>query len=537
MKELSKEEKRLLELDILRMFFVETGIPKDKRLDNEIYYQVYKSKKRYNLIYGGRGSGKSFEIEGKLPIVLISCLPFCRILMIRQVYNSIKGSQFQEICDYIDKWDLYNYFDILKSPMRITHKASENSITFAGMDKPQSLKSIKDVTHVIFGEAFHIDNVEGISVVDKSVRTPRLELDNHKLFFVFNPDNKQHHLFEKFFDDSQEASERFKYYRDNSFILQTTYKDNKFVPEQFSQLIEADSKANPERYKVDALGQWGELKKSNLYYQNFNHDSVVEESLFERVYDSLKPLHITFDFNVFPYISLIINQLNFNAATHELEACQIDEICLTESKEVGNIEATCKAFLKKYHKHIGTVVIYGDKSGHNKKTNALSDFATIFLCMAQTPQNKYIEQVDSATKKLIRVNPNSDYEDLNCIFRLKDQTIRTQNPLHQTRKLFFRRLHSETLNVLPLSRKFSTINAAGQKRQLSELYGNVKIVQKIDSSCRFLIKDFMNVEEDEISGTKSTRDKNLSHTSDASDYFFCQVFDAEFLMIQAELKK
>lgn len=529
-------ERKLIEKDILRMFYANFGIPKDKRLDNEVYYPIYKSKKRYNLIYGGRGSGKSFEIEGKLPLVLIGCLPFCRVMMIRQVYNSIKGSQFQEVCDYIDKWDLYKYFDIFKSPMKIVHKASQNYITFAGMDKPQSLKSIKDITHVIFGEAFQISNEEGVSVVDKSVRTPELKLDNHKLYFVFNPDNKNHWLHEHFFDTSPESVERFDYKRKNSYILKTTYRNNKFINEAFIQLIEADKKANKNRWLVDSLGEWGDIQTTGLYYPNFNYDEVVEDNLHERVYDPLKPLFLTWDFNVYPYISLELSQVNYNPAAHELELCIIDEICLTDEQTIGRIDKTCEALLKKYHKHIGDVVLFGDKSGHNRKTTGLSDYATIRMCLSKVSQAHYQERIDEHGKT-IKYNPYSYYERYGSTFKLKDRTIKSQNPLHTARKVFFERLHSGVLSVLPVSRNIGTKNAAGKSRSLSESFGNVRIVMKIDSKCRYLIRDYQEVKTDEKTGGKSTRDKTLTHTSDAVDYLATEVFDFEYKLIVKELQK
>lgn len=532
---MTEKEKELLELDILLYFHYKYNIPKNEYLDNEVYYPLYKSKKRYNLIWGGRGSGKSFDVEGKLPIVLISCLPFCRVLMVREIFASIKGSQYQEIIDYIDKWQLQSYFSVTKMPMRITHKESGNFIAFAGMDKPDSIKSVKDVTHVVFGEAFQIKSESGFDVVDKSVRTPVIDLT--QIFITFNPDNKSHWLFSKFFDSGTESDNEF--FRENMLSINTNHRHNKFLPYAFRQLIEKDKIGNPQRYRVDGLGQWGDLQSTASYYPNFDSEKQVVSGLKAKKYDANKDLHITLDFNVWPYISLEVMQVHDNFLTNELEVCSIDEICLNEkdngADKVGKIEETIKEFLNRYKDHRGNVYVFGDRNGHNRKTNSVSDYATVFLMLQKTPLDKYITGKSERGVKS-SINPFPEYEDLGCKFKVQDLTNRSNNPRHDARKLFFKRLHSGTMSVAALSRKTGTINAAGTKRPLSELHSGKRIVHYIDSKCRFLIADYINVQESDT-GTKDERDKKLTHTSDAADYFFCMYFDAEFGMVDAELKR
>lgn len=533
---MTKKELELAQLDMLLYFDYKYNIPKCPELDNEVYYPAYYSDKRYNLVWGGRGSGKSFDIEGKLPIVLISSLPFCRILMVRQVFDSIKGSQFQEIIDYIAKWELEKYFKVTTSPMRITHIESGNYISFAGMDKPQSLKSIKDITHIIFGEAFQIKSEEGFDTVDKSVRTPLI--DQTKIYVVFNPDNDRHWIYDKFFNE--ELSDQYEYYREDLLSINTTHWDNKFVPFGFRQLIEKDRVANPERYKVDGLGQWGKLKSLNAYYINFKSETAIISGLQQSKYDPNKALHITFDFNVFPYITLEIIQVIENPTLSELQVCHITEICLNEKQhgreKVGRIEETCYEFLRQFAKHRGNVYVYGDRSGHNKKTNAVSDYSTVFAVLGGQSGNKNIRTIDANSKLPTTSNPYPLFKQLGCTFVVHDMTNKSSNPRHEVRKVFFRRMQAGVLSVSPVSRKLRTQNAAGDKRELSVKYGEWKISQFIDSKCQFLINDYQGVEEAE-DGTKDSRNKNLTHCSDAVDYFYCMYFDAEFDLIEAELKK
>jgi PBSX family phage terminase large subunit len=487
---------------------------------------------------GGRGSAKSYEAVGKLPIIYLCVYPFRKFLIMRQRYNTHKGSTFDELISYIENWGLQSEFQISLSPIGITHKKSGNSILFKGMDKPAAIKSIKDITDIVWEECFEVKSFAGFDVVNKSVRTLEMEKFGgiSKMIIPFNPDNKDHFLYEIFYDPSEEKARKYAYYRENAYYLTTTYRDNQFVSKDFIQLIEADRVANPERYLVDGLGEWGSIKETGLFYRFFDYASSVEFGLKKRVYDASAPLHITFDFNVYPYISLEVTQLNSNAKTAQLEVCTIDEICLTDKMAMGNLQKTVNEFLSRYKNHKGKVVVCGDRAGHSRKTNTVPDFATIFSMLQITPKAKYQKARDT-TNRLIDINPYPEYEESGATFEAIDGTIHSQNPRLKHRQVFFERLHQGRLKVLPLSRNNGTINAAGQTRPLSAQYPNITIVQKIDEeNCKFMIKDYQELKEDFLKGGKSTRNADLGHTSDAMDYQYCQIFDAELAFLVKELK-
>jgi hypothetical protein len=203
---------------------------------------------------------------------------------------------------------------------------------------------------------------------------------------------------------------------------------------------------------------------------------------------------------------------------------------------MGNLQKTVNEFLSRYKNHKGKVVVCGDRAGHSRKTNAVPDFATIFSMLQITPKAKYQKARDT-TNRLIDINPYPEYEESGATFEAIDGTIHSQNPRLKHRQVFFERLHQGRLKVLPLSRNNGTINAAGQTRPLSAQYPNITIVQKIDEeNCKFMIKDYQELKEDFLKGGKSTRNADLGHTSDAMDYQYCQIFDAELAFLVKELK-
>lgn len=529
----TEEEKILWDLDKLEYFDYKYGIPKSSLFDNEIYYPIYDTDKQHVLLRGGRASGKSRAGIGQNCTVLSSCLPFCRIVVVRQYFNSIKGSSFQEIKDYISEWGLDKYFNIRVSPMTITHKESGNFIKFAGLDKPDSIKGIKDITHIIFEEASQIKDWSSVSTVMKSVRTPKF--DNHKFFYIFNPDNIDHWLYDIFYNE--QTADRYSFFRDNSLLLHTTYKDNKFLPKSYVKLLEADRIADPERAKVDCDGEWGTIRKTGLWYQNFDPSSQVVSGLKSKIYDKNKPIYLSFDFNVWPYISLEIGQEYHDKETNEYRICVVGEICLDEGTykdKSGDVAATCREFISRYYKHEGLVYICGDRSGHNRKTNSVSDFATIFAMLGKTKYQDYQVIKDGSTTR--KVDPYPEYEEMQCVFKVVDLTIKGQNPRLDARNLFFKRLFAGTLTILPPSQKFGTKNRIGQVSSLAKKYAGCKVVLLIDSSCKYLIKDYNEVERKE-DGRKDESNKEITHTSDAMDYMAVKLLYAEFKKCEADLSR
>jgi hypothetical protein len=531
-KKLSNTAAELIKIDMLAYFNFLFRIPKSRHFDNEIYYQIYNTNKRYNNIWGGRGSGKSNEVFGKLPIVLISCLPFCRVLMLRQINATHRTSTFQEVRDYITKWKLDKYFKVTVAPMQVTCLLNGNYIIWRGLDNPESIKSVKDITHTLWEETLEIEDEEALATIDKSMRTPLLELDIHRHFFCYNPTDKTHWIYKKFYDEDDGAAEQYAFYRENAYYLNTTHKDNKFVSEIFVAILESEKISNPDRYLVDGLGLWGVLAKTGLFYKQFVYEKIVTDGV-KKYYDINKSLYVTFDFNVFPYISCEISQLRFDAAKNELQMVHFDEICLTDSARVGKVQETCKEFLQRYQRHKGKVYICGDRSGNSRKTASLSDFATIFAMLRKTPPSEYLQERQGT--EIVRMNPYPDYEQLGCTFAVVDITIKGANPRLFAREVFFERLHSGQIKILPLSRNFGTISANGEVRDLSQLYQNCRLVQVIDSTCIKLIKDYQEVRKTEA-GIKDSSRHELTHTSDAADYLYCQLFNPEFNQVLEQLK-
>lgn len=143
--------------------------------------------------------------------------------------------------------------------------------------------------------------------------------------------------------------------------------DNPHISEEYKESLKL---LPPFEYKVFVEGDWEvTLKTGGEFYKHFD----LSRHLCNVEYDSQEPLHISFDFNVNPYITLTIYQIKDNVIY------QIDEIL--NKTPYNNTKQLCQTFAKKYNSHQSTVYVYGDPSGKQQDTRSeqgQNDYTIIF---------------------------------------------------------------------------------------------------------------------------------------------------------------
>lgn len=240
----------------------------NKELFNEIYIDFLHNLQRYNIAYGGRDSGKS---DGIVEIIVIKMLEsgFFRLVLTRKHYVQIKNSQFQTIVDYIKLWNLEKFFHITYSPLQIVCKLNGNMILARGLDSnEESTKSMKDITAIWYEEADEI-SLDAFLETTLTVRSSRT--NKYYEFITFNPQREKCWINDYFFPPKQEYEKEdglfhwVKSTKDNTQILHTTYKDNRFCTPERRALLESLKNQDENHYKVKTLGLWGGALKGLIY--------------------------------------------------------------------------------------------------------------------------------------------------------------------------------------------------------------------------------------------------------------------------------
>lgn len=246
-----------------------------KYLTNEVYYKTRNINSRYLIYYGGAGSGKSVWIAQK---VIIDILTTKRnYLICRKVAKTSKNSTYAEIKGQINRMGLRSLFKFNESNLFIENKALGNKILFVGLDDVEKLKSITfevgKLTNIWIEEASEI-SINDFQQLDLRLRG--LCEYKKQIILSFNPVSALSWLKSYFFDRKN---------RDTK-IIKTTYKDNKFLDEDYIKTLLDLKEKDITFYNIYALGDWGVL--GNLVYNNYKIRKIeTSPHLYDAIYCGL----------------------------------------------------------------------------------------------------------------------------------------------------------------------------------------------------------------------------------------------------------
>ena len=209
------------------------------------FVPLFTNKKRYEIVWGGAGSGKSHIVARKILYRLLKEKD-CKhnFLVIRKVDRTIKRSVFTLIKNIISRWKLTDEFEVNLTDKTITYKLTGSQIMFSGLDDVEKLKSIEGVTSIWCEEATELTQ-EDFEQLDLRLRGETKYIK--QITMTFNPISEQHWIKKIFFDDPI----------DGVFTLKTTYLDNAFIDDEYKMVMDNKKKTNPRYYNIYALGNWG----------------------------------------------------------------------------------------------------------------------------------------------------------------------------------------------------------------------------------------------------------------------------------------
>jgi len=226
------------------------------------FIPYFKDKSRYQVIWGGAGSGKSHKVAR---VVLQRVLKEKHnYLIIRKVDRTIKRSVFALMKSLISSWGLMKEFDINLTDKTMVYRATGSQIMFSGLDDVEKLKSIEGVTSIWVEEATELlqDDFEQL---DLRLRGEHKCLK--QITLTLNPISEQHWIKKIFFDDPIKGV----------FTLKTTYLDNQFIDAEYKMVMENKKKTNPRYYNIYALGNWGTAE--GLIFNNVTQRLIKESEL------------------------------------------------------------------------------------------------------------------------------------------------------------------------------------------------------------------------------------------------------------------
>ena len=224
---------------------------------NPGFREVDRSKKRYIVMKGSAGSGKSVDTAQNYILRLMAdkgrnlvCIRKSDITNRDSTFAELTGAIYRMFGDKADK-----YWQITMSPLKLTCKANGNQIIFRGMNDDKQREKLKSITFqrgkltdVWLEEATELTQAD-LEIIDDRLRGELPPGQFYQIRLTFNPVNKNHWIKKVFFDIPDE----------NVLTHHSTYLSNRFIDEAYRARMERRKIVDPEGYQIYGLGEWGEI--------------------------------------------------------------------------------------------------------------------------------------------------------------------------------------------------------------------------------------------------------------------------------------
>jgi phage terminase large subunit len=252
---------------------------------------------KFYFLVGGYGSSKSYHVALKLMLKLLQ--EKRTALVVREVYETIRESCFSLLSEIAVELGLEGRVKFITSPMSVRFP-NGSKIIFRGVDKPEKLKSIHNVSLVWLEECSEI-KYDGFKELLGRLRHPSMKL--HMLLST-NPVSTSNWCYKYFFQDKQNKRitlDDEELYKERTIILNDTYyhhstaDDNLFLPADYVEQLEDLKTHDLDLYRIARRGRFGVNGKRVLPQFEVQPDEVVDAAV-KRIPSSMKKNGMDFGF-------------------------------------------------------------------------------------------------------------------------------------------------------------------------------------------------------------------------------------------------
>lgn len=218
-----------------------------KEFDTGVYSPIWTTNKRYTILEGSAGSGKSTAIAFNLAYRAMKSVR--KVLCARKIYATCKDSQFEDLKKALD---FYNAtYEATTSPLRI-NLSNGSKFIFKGADSPDKLKSVSDIDTLWMEEADQFD-VKDFVILDSRIRN---KFRNNRIYLSYNPLDCW--IYETLLENPD--------YKDSILYLKTTWKDNESnLSKSYIDSLLSYESIDPYYYRVYCLGERGEKSTDKVF--------------------------------------------------------------------------------------------------------------------------------------------------------------------------------------------------------------------------------------------------------------------------------
>lgn len=190
--------------------------------------KVLSAKKRFKVLEGGRGGGKSFAIADSLLVSSLS--DKIRILCTREMQNSIKDSVHRLLSDRIVALQAEDRFEIKKESI-VSDIGSE--FIFKGLR--HNISEIKSTEGI---DICWVEEAEKVSADSWDTLIPTIRKENSEIWVSFNPESDKSETYKRFISKPSP----------DVISAHLTWQDNKLFPKVLLRDMEYDKRTDYEKY-------------------------------------------------------------------------------------------------------------------------------------------------------------------------------------------------------------------------------------------------------------------------------------------------
>lgn len=231
---------------------------------------------RYKVIYGGRGSGKSWGVARAL--LILGAQKKLRILCTREIQKSIQQSVHQLLSDQIAELGLSEFYQILQTEIR---GLNGTDFYFSGLsnETATSLKSFEGVNIVWCEEA------QTISKHSWDILLPTIRAEQSEVWITYNPEL-----------ETDETHARFTMKpQSNCVVIKMNYSDNKWFPKVLeAERLHAKESMRPEDYNWIWEGDCKPAVEGAIYFEQVS-EAENEGRITNVPYDPMLKVHCVWD--------------------------------------------------------------------------------------------------------------------------------------------------------------------------------------------------------------------------------------------------
>nr|DAN88799.1 MAG TPA: terminase large subunit [Caudoviricetes sp.] len=245
----------------------------NKEVAPSFYDYIFDWDSEIYVVCGGYGSSKSYNTALK---IILKCFQEKRtVLVVREVFDTIYESCYSLLYEILDDMDMLEIGrgnrQIAKTKV-VAHKSplqfkfpNGSRIIFKGMDNPEKVKSINNVSIVWIEEASEV-KAAGYNELLGRVRCPDLSMH---FILTFNPVDKNNWVYRMFFKrvdslgkeqiilDDEELYEKKVIRLGKTYYHHSIPEDNPYLPQSYLERLEDMKTYDIDLYRVAKLGKFG----------------------------------------------------------------------------------------------------------------------------------------------------------------------------------------------------------------------------------------------------------------------------------------